>query len=270
MSQSDLIEHLIQRIRADVRFLHSHDLLSQSARDAILVQLEAVNGNGNLNGNAAVAGLATQMDAASLHHSHQPQPSFATAPSASATSAAASLHSGGRSPIPTPAPPADTRERARALWDYAATQPDDLSFRKGDEIIITNRENEHWYRGYVSTDPSSRQGLFPSNHVETIPADAGSTYGAPGHVPEAHKGALQPYQHQPPPQHQQQYYGAHQPVQPYEHQQAGGVVHAAPQAPPKKWSTPGSFKNTLAHSAVAGGAFGGASAAASSLVHAIF
>jgi hypothetical protein len=121
MSQSDLIEHLIQRIRADVRFLHSHDLLSQSARDAILVQLEAVNGNGNLNGNAAVAGLATQMDAASLHHSHQPQPSFATAPSASATSAAASLHSGGRSPIPTPAPPADTRERARALWDYAAT-----------------------------------------------------------------------------------------------------------------------------------------------------
>ena len=113
--------------------------------------------------------------------------------------------------------------------------------------------------------------LIPSilQHVETIPADAGSTYGAPGHVPEAHKGALQPYQHQPPPQHQQQYYGAHQPVQPYEHQQAGGVVHAAPQAPPKKWSTPGSFKNTLAHSAVAGGAFGGASAAASSLVHAI-
>lgn len=127
MSQSDLIEHLIQRIRADVRFLHSHDLLSQSARDAILVQLEAVNSNGNLNGNAAVAGLATQMDAASLHHSHQPQPSFTPAPSASASasataaSAAASLHSGGRSPIPTPAPPADTRERARALWDYAAT-----------------------------------------------------------------------------------------------------------------------------------------------------
>ena len=115
MSQSDLIEHLIQRIRADVRFLHSHDLLSQSARDAILVQLEAVNGNGNLNGNAAVAGLATQMDAASLHQNSQPQSSFTTAPSA------ASLHSSGRSPIPTPAPPADTREQARALWDYAAT-----------------------------------------------------------------------------------------------------------------------------------------------------
>lgn len=43
------------------------------------------------------------------------------------------------------------------------SQPDDLTFQKNDIIIITQKENEHWYRGYVQSDPSARAGLFPSN-----------------------------------------------------------------------------------------------------------
>jgi hypothetical protein len=43
------------------------------------------------------------------------------------------------------------------------SQPDDLTFQKNDIIIITQKENEHWFRGFVQNDPSARAGLFPSN-----------------------------------------------------------------------------------------------------------
>lgn len=43
------------------------------------------------------------------------------------------------------------------------SQPDDLVFQKNDIIVIDSKENEHWYRGHVQSDPSARTGLFPSN-----------------------------------------------------------------------------------------------------------
>ena len=102
----------------------------------------------------------------------------------------------------------------------------------------------------------------------------GSTYASqPG--PEAHKGALEPYQHNSVAP---QYYGGSQPpyYQPPSHQlqqqqQYHAPVPVASPAEPTKHSkfTPGTFKHTLATAAVGGAGFGAGSAAASSLVNAI-
>merc|ERR1719399_2420592 len=61
-----------------------------------------------------------------------------------------------------------TESRCRALYDYAAGDDDELSFKAGDEIIITTKrpsgedEDEEWWKGVID----GRTGIFPSNYVE--------------------------------------------------------------------------------------------------------
>ena len=82
-------------------------MLDNGARDAILLQLDAAAArNGASSSNVNVAGLSGQLSGVSFAQSPSPQPSHISGP---------------------PAPPSrqdptdDGRERARALWNYAAT-----------------------------------------------------------------------------------------------------------------------------------------------------
>ncbi|KAJ9612796.1 uncharacterized protein PV06_06585 [Exophiala oligosperma] len=56
--------------------------------------------------------------------------------------------------------------QAVALFTFEAEQKDDLGFRKGDVITITERtkSKEDWWRGRTA---DGREGMFPSNYVET-------------------------------------------------------------------------------------------------------
>jgi len=56
--------------------------------------------------------------------------------------------------------------KAVALFDYQAKEPGDLSFKRGDIIVITEKSNcaEDWWTGHVD----GRSGLFPANFVQVV------------------------------------------------------------------------------------------------------
>ncbi|KAK7064559.1 DUF500-domain-containing protein [Favolaschia claudopus] len=56
--------------------------------------------------------------------------------------------------------------RAIALYDFGAVQSGDLSFSKGDIVIITKRSDstDDWWTGTLE----GRKGIFPANFVEVV------------------------------------------------------------------------------------------------------
>ncbi|KAJ7462770.1 hypothetical protein B0H11DRAFT_2160033 [Mycena galericulata] len=56
--------------------------------------------------------------------------------------------------------------RAIALYEFQAAQPGDLSFSKGDIIVITKKSDstDDWWTGTLQ----GRKGIFPANFVEVV------------------------------------------------------------------------------------------------------
>ncbi|GJJ73068.1 hypothetical protein EMPS_05426 [Entomortierella parvispora] len=53
---------------------------------------------------------------------------------------------------------------AIAEWDYLATHEDELSFRKGDHILIQDRSHDEWWEG----DCNGLSGVFPANRCRLL------------------------------------------------------------------------------------------------------
>ncbi|XP_076273792.1 SH3 domain containing ring finger posh isoform X8 [Rhynchophorus ferrugineus] len=53
---------------------------------------------------------------------------------------------------------------AKALFDYTATDVGDLSFKRGDIIILKKRIDSYWYEG----ECGGKHGVFPSCYVQVI------------------------------------------------------------------------------------------------------
>jgi len=62
-------------------------------------------------------------------------------------------------------------QKAKALFDYEARAPDELSFKRRDIITVLDKdeEDEGWYRGEID----GKTGLFPNNYVQLIDKPAG-------------------------------------------------------------------------------------------------
>lgn len=62
--------------------------------------------------------------------------------------------------------PGEGVSRAIALYDFNAVEAGDLSFSKGDVIIITKKSDstDDWWTGKVG----GKEGIFPANFVETV------------------------------------------------------------------------------------------------------
>jgi len=67
-------------------------------------------------------------------------------------------------PPPPDEPVVATVCQAKALYDYNATQPDELTFVENEIIGIVQKNDDGWFEGIVG----DRHGLFPGNYVETI------------------------------------------------------------------------------------------------------
>ncbi|KAI8999429.1 P-loop containing nucleoside triphosphate hydrolase protein [Gaertneriomyces semiglobifer] len=63
-----------------------------------------------------------------------------------------------------PPPPPKRLPQCRALYDYEASEADELTFVAGDLIGIVSKEDEGWWTGELR----GRKGLFPANYVELI------------------------------------------------------------------------------------------------------
>eukprot|EP00123_Amoebidium_parasiticum_P015395 comp22948_c1_seq1/m.36394 comp22948_c1_seq1/g.36394 ORF comp22948_c1_seq1/g.36394 comp22948_c1_seq1/m.36394 type:complete len:488 (-) comp22948_c1_seq1:45-1508(-) len=71
-------------------------------------------------------------------------------------------------PEPEPAPVVSSSsgvKRCKAHHLYEAAQSDEISFKPGDIIEITNQEHDDWWEGTVN----GKTGMFPSNFVDMLP-----------------------------------------------------------------------------------------------------
>ena len=59
---------------------------------------------------------------------------------------------------------AATVSRVRALFDFHATDPDELTFRKGDIIAVLESVYKDWWKGLLK----GKTGIFPLNYVEKL------------------------------------------------------------------------------------------------------
>ncbi|KAA1095994.1 hypothetical protein PGT21_001914 [Puccinia graminis f. sp. tritici] len=182
--------------------------------------------------------------------------------------------------FPTPPPPPAHQpppqcKQARALWAYHGSAADDLSFEKGDIIVILAEENPDWWRGQVinSQQPG---GLFPSNHVEVISVPSQSDHSP---IPQYRRNqSIAPYPpgppqgnpgYQSPAYSQAPQYGDYKapqaaPPPPLQHTQSAPPVNITVEKP-KKNILQGRFGQALA----GGAGFGAGSAVATHVVNAI-
>ncbi|KAJ7086059.1 SH3 domain-containing protein [Mycena belliarum] len=272
MDSSALLAHIVSQTRQNIEFLISQRQISPSNGREILAKLPAGS-------DRAIAALEQQT-----------QNLLITPPQTT----------------PQNYPPPGVRQsppvRARALWGYNEGQvnSNDLTFRAGDTIEIVAETNVDWWTGRYN----GREGLFPSNYVEKLPAHGPpSPYQArdpyptnnssmpsyPNQPPyQAPNGVYSgpPYQAPPPPPggggYQPMYQAPPGPPQmggPYNNYGPPPPIALPPQAPSQapppeqpsqKPSKMGGLGNTLAHSAVGGVGFGAGSAVGSGIINSIF
>ncbi|KAL2312250.1 Class E vacuolar protein-sorting machinery protein hse1 [Schizosaccharomyces pombe] len=60
--------------------------------------------------------------------------------------------------------PASTVSRVRALYDFAATEQGELSFKKGDIILVLESVYKDWWKGSCK----NAVGIFPVNYVQRV------------------------------------------------------------------------------------------------------
>ena len=69
-------------------------------------------------------------------------------------------------PAAGPEQPREMDARCEALFDFIGQDVDELSFKKGDQLIITGELNG-WYLGKIEN--TQQVGIFPSNYVSVYP-----------------------------------------------------------------------------------------------------
>ncbi|KAJ1568981.1 Unconventional myosin-Ie [Cladochytrium tenue] len=82
---------------------------------------------------------------------------------AGSTGSVASAAAAKKKP-PPPVPPPKKLPQCRALYDYEATEADELSFKAGDLITIVSKDDEGWWTGSIR----GKKGLFPGNYTEPV------------------------------------------------------------------------------------------------------
>ncbi|XKL67236.1 hypothetical protein PGB90_010656 [Kerria lacca] len=50
----------------------------------------------------------------------------------------------------------------QALYDFTPQEPGELAFSRGDVITVTDKSDEHWWKGEIG----NREGLFPATYVQ--------------------------------------------------------------------------------------------------------
>ena len=55
---------------------------------------------------------------------------------------------------------------AKALYDYASQEAGDLSFKKGDIVLLRKRVDANWYHG--ESGSTKQQGFFPATYVQVV------------------------------------------------------------------------------------------------------
>ncbi|KAI8450467.1 hypothetical protein BY996DRAFT_7378550 [Phakopsora pachyrhizi] len=285
-STSIYVDHLINQIISNLELLHQNSNISSQALDLI---------KKNLPDRSSLSDVQSKQSSTQLKNQQ-------LSPSRKDDSNTQTLISSNQQQPSQPHPINQSGillqpKRAQALWSYKGNAPDDLSFEKGDIIIVLAEENEDWWRGQI-LNSQAPPGLFPSNHVQIIsqpiPSNAnraqaplpspqpnhqhpsasiGQQYQQPAGYHNPSPQPQQVYQHnqspawQAPPYSQSNYQVDSKQGAPVQHHQPPPPLpysHSAPPAQitvekPKKKPLQGRFGQAL----VGGAGFGAGSAVAS-------
>jgi hypothetical protein len=70
---------------------------------------------------------------------------------------------------------------AVGLFDYTATDDDELGFQRGDEIMVMSKivegeDDGAWWEGYLKKDSNATRGIFPANRVHQVIVFQGTQY----------------------------------------------------------------------------------------------
>ena len=56
-----------------------------------------------------------------------------------------------------------------AKYDYTAMSDHDMSFKRGDQLLIINTDNQDWW--FARAKHSGQEGSVPSNYITKSPLD---------------------------------------------------------------------------------------------------
>ncbi|EGC35502.1 hypothetical protein DICPUDRAFT_92017 [Dictyostelium purpureum] len=61
----------------------------------------------------------------------------------------------------------ENEDSVRALYDYNATEENEITFKANDLIKVVLKDESGWWQGSVVGDPTGRVGSFPSNFIKS-------------------------------------------------------------------------------------------------------
>ncbi|KAJ1866911.1 cytoskeletal protein binding protein [Coemansia sp. RSA 989] len=102
---------------------------------------------------------------------------------------------------PSSSMPPNSQEHAKVLYDFSSDDPEELSVKEGDTVLILDKSDPDWWQVRESP-PNGRAGLVPAAYVEIQPAEA--LPPVPKRTETVRKAAAQVHQSSLQQQQQQQ------------------------------------------------------------------
>ncbi|RQM05354.1 hypothetical protein DH86_00001906 [Scytalidium sp. 3C] len=150
----------LRNIKNELENLIEHNAISDEQFDTIMNALPAETPLSGAGASRALAGTAAS-------------PSSTSSPADAMAQLAINDHRAAPEPTPVsppPGPPPERAEigRARALYRYAESNPNDCQLEPGDILAVYEHMNADWWMG--KNTRTGVVGIFPRNYVEPIAA----------------------------------------------------------------------------------------------------